>query len=170
VYANALCRAGRSDECAVEYASLKAAGFALPDDLIWLGATALLVEVCSAEGDVEGAEILYQRLLPFAPRLVVLGYAGIVCFGSVERFLALMAATLGRHADAERHFQRAVEVNRAAGATLPLAHALCDLAAWSSRAGRPELGRAALQEATLVIETRDLPDLRKRLAQLKQAD
>ena len=96
----------------------------------------------------------------------MLGYAGIVCFGSVERFLALLAATLGRHIDAERHFRRAVEVNRAVGATLPLAHTLCDLAAWLNRAGRAEPARAALHEAKLVIETRDLPDLSKRLAEL----
>jgi DNA-binding winged helix-turn-helix (wHTH) protein/tetratricopeptide (TPR) repeat protein len=169
VYANALYRAGRSNECAVEYASLKAAGFALPHDLLWMGATALLVEVCSAQHDVEGADTLYDRLLPFASRLVVLGYAGIVCLGSVERFLALMAATRGRHTDAERHFQRAVEVNRATGATLPLAHTLCDLAAWSTRAGQTERARAALHEAQLVIETRDLPDLTQRLAELKRA-
>jgi len=170
VYANALGRAGRTDECAAEYASLKAAGFALPDDLIWLGATALLVELCSAQSDVEGAAILYERLLPFASHLAVLGYAGVFCFGSVERFLALLAATLGRHNDAELHFQRALEANRTAGATLALAHTLCDLAAWSNRAGPTERGRAVLHEAKLVIETRDLPDLRKRLAQLNSAN
>ncbi|MES1187591.1 MAG: AAA family ATPase [Myxococcales bacterium] len=170
VYANALLRAGHRAECAVEYASLKATGFALPDDLIWMGAMALLAEICSAQGDAEGAEILYARLRPFASRLVVLGYAGIVCFGSAERFLGLLAATRGHDAEAERHFQRAVEVNRTTGATLHLAHTLCDLAAWYNRAGRSELGRAALHEATLVIGTRDLPALKQRLAELKRAD
>jgi DNA-binding winged helix-turn-helix (wHTH) protein len=169
VYAYALWRAGRSAECAVEYASLKAAGFPLPDDLIWLGATVLLADVCAAQADAEGAETLYGRLLPFASRLAALGYAGIVCFGSVERSLASLAATQGRDADAERHFQRALATNRAASATLPLAHTLCDYAAWSSRAGPSAVAQCALDEAQELIEARDLPALRQRHALLKRA-
>jgi hypothetical protein len=169
VYAYALCRARRSVECAVEYASLKAAGFRLPDDLIRLGATALLAEVCASLADPEGAEVLYARLLPFAPRLATLGYAGIACFGSIERFLALLAATAGHNAEAGRHFQRALEVNRAASAALPLAHTLCDYAAWSRRAGPSGTAEAALDEARCLIESRNLSDLRQRHAELNRA-
>jgi hypothetical protein len=77
VYTFVLCRTGRKAECAVEYASLKAADFAVPDDLTWLLSMAIFAEVSHAQADAEGARIVYDRLLPFASRLVVVGYAGI---------------------------------------------------------------------------------------------
>jgi DNA-binding winged helix-turn-helix (wHTH) protein len=167
VYVYTLFRAGRSADCAREYASLKASNFALHDDLTWLVATAFLGEVACAQADADGARVLYERLRPFASRLAVTGYAGILCVGSVERYLALLAATQRRDAEAERHFGRAIEVNRAVGATLPLAHTLCDYGAWLSRAGPSRQARAALNEAEQLIDMNNLADLRKRHAQLK---
>jgi hypothetical protein len=76
---------------------------------------------------------------------------------------------LDRDADAERHFGRAIAMNRAASATLPLAHTLCDYAAWSSRAGPTAASRGALDEAKLLIEASKLSDLGKRHAYLNRA-
>ena len=164
VYAYSLLRAGQRAACATEYESLKRSGFALPDDLNWMVSMAYLSEMCHALGDAAGARILYERFLPFATRLVVIGYAGIACLGSVERYLALLAATLGRNEHVPSHFERALAVNRGASAVLPLLYTLCDYAAWLSATGSSATARQYLDEATPLIDERNLIALRARCA------
>jgi len=162
LYAYALCRAGIMSDSAAEYESLRRAGFALPDDLNWMVSMAWLAETCHAEADREGASLLYQRLVPFAERLIVIGYAGIACLGSVERYLALLSATLGHDQQTQQHFERALAVHRALPAILPLANTLCDYAQWLSALGQHAAAHALLLEAKPLIEERDLTALRSR--------
>jgi tetratricopeptide (TPR) repeat protein len=129
LHANVLGREGKRDECAAEYESLKATSFLLPDDLNWMVSMAWLAETCHDLNDSGGARLLYERLAPFAARLVVVGYAGIACLGSTSRYLGLLSSTLGDAAAAETHYRRAVDVNRRLAASLPLAHALGDYGA-----------------------------------------
>ena len=165
VYARALSRAGQHEACAAEYESLKRTGFLLPDDLNWMVAMVFLAEACHALGDAQGAGVLYERLLPFAGRLAVIGYAGIACQGSVERYLALLSATLGRDEETRGHFERALSVNRRVSATLPLLQTLCDYATWLSRAGPSQLAEACRAEAAPLLEERGLVALQRQLAQ-----
>jgi len=162
LYAYALCRAGQMSDSAAEYESLRRTDFALPDDLNWMVSMAWLAETCHALSDREGAPILYQRLVPFAERLVVIGYAGIACLGSVEHYLALLAATLGRAEQTEPHFERALAVHRRLPATLPLAHTLVGYAEWLRATGRHQMAEARLLEARPLIEERDLTALKSR--------
>jgi tetratricopeptide (TPR) repeat protein len=155
LYANALCRSGDRQAASVEYQRLKTGGFALPDDLNWMVSMAWLTEVCFAEKDQAGATSLYERLLPFADRLVVIGYAGIACLGSVQRYLALLSATAGHLEAAERHFREAIAVNRRVSANWPLAHSLCDLGMMLRDLGRPEAGEM-IEEARSLARPRGL--------------
>jgi tetratricopeptide (TPR) repeat protein len=71
--------------------------------------------VCAYLRDAERAKTLYELLLPYARRCVVAGPA-LACYGSASRYLGLLARTLGREDEAERHFQDALELNAQLGA------------------------------------------------------
>jgi predicted ATPase len=106
----------RGPEARTELERLAAEEFAcLRRDYTWLMATSLLADVCSFLKDQRRAAILYQQLLPFSGRNVVLGYA-IVSAGSVSRSLGVLAAVMGHWREAERHFESALEMNKAMGA------------------------------------------------------
>lgn len=65
---------------------------ALPKGMNWVANLAMLEEVCAVVGDGVRAARLYDLLAPCAPRTVVLG--GLVCWGSVDRFLGILATTM----------------------------------------------------------------------------
>ena len=135
---------GREPEARTEFERLAADEFAcLPRDYTWLMATSLLADVCSFLKDRGRAAVLYQQLLPFARRNIVMGYA-IVCAGSVARSLGLLAATLGRWREAERHFEDALEMNERMGALPWLAWTQHDYGRMLvERSHRGDAGRAA---------------------------
>ena len=108
----------------------------LPRDGRWTTCIAYLTEVCAALGDDGQAANLYRLLLPYADRVLVLG-GGVVCTGAASRHLGLLAATMGRWSDAERHFDDALATNTRIGAVLPLAHTRHDYAAMLLSRGAP---------------------------------
>lgn len=100
----------------VEFERVASRGFeSIPRDAGWLGAIVSLAEVAADLGDRRRCDELYGLLLPFAERNVVVG-AATVCFGPVARALGILASALGRHADAERHFETALARAAAVGA------------------------------------------------------
>jgi len=106
---------GHTEEARDTLAALAVNEFAsLPFDEEWLVSTGLLAETATALDDAERASVLYGLLLPYEDRIAI-GYLEIST-GSVARPLGLLAATLERWADAERHFQLARETNRRTGA------------------------------------------------------
>jgi len=106
---------GREADARRELDALAADDFAaIPVDSLWLLSFCWLAEACAVLRDRERAEILYERLLPHARRNVVVANAAVN--GSVERSLGQLAATLGRYADAERHFVAAIDFDRRIGA------------------------------------------------------
>jgi DNA-binding SARP family transcriptional activator len=118
--ADLYCRVGQREE-----AQAILDRFAETDFYIWvdndkLAGWCLLAEVCSSLGDPTHASRLYELLLPNAHRNAV---SHPVCaFGSVSRYLGLLASTLGRFEDAERHFEAALAMNERMGARPSLAH------------------------------------------------
>jgi DNA-binding SARP family transcriptional activator/tetratricopeptide (TPR) repeat protein len=82
-------------------------------DHTWTTVMVTNAEVCAALGDAPRAALLYERLMPFHDRLVVLG-SGAVCIGAIDRTLGQLATVAGRFDDAEEHFRRADELNRRA--------------------------------------------------------
>jgi tetratricopeptide (TPR) repeat protein len=109
-------------------------------------------------GDVESAQRVYRELLPYAGRHVV-GVFGTVLLGSASRYLGLLAATIGRYDEAERHFEEARAANWRTGAVLWAAHTLCDHAETLLSRGGPSDRPAAkrlLDEASDLADTSDL--------------
>ncbi len=97
-------------------------GFArIPRDAFWVSTLAYLSEVCAALRDAERAALLYSLLLPYDGQAVVVGLA-TACHGAVARFLGLLAMTLARWQEAERHFEDALAMDARMGARPWLAH------------------------------------------------
>jgi hypothetical protein len=101
-------------------------------------------------GDRERAAELYELLLPFRGRLVLVGRAAL-CLGPVDMQLGILAGTLGRTTAAEAHFDAAAAWAEAAGAR-PWAiwtaihraeHLGTDASAAAAEAERIGFGRAA---------------------------
>ena len=87
------------------------------DRLVNLG---LLSDVAAMLNDAEHAEVLYELLLPAAACNAV--DLPEICTGAVARNLGLLAAVMGRWAEAERHFEAALEMNERFGALAWVAH------------------------------------------------
>ena len=108
---------GRRDEARGELEELAAGGFAVlgRDRLDWLVAVAFLSLACNTLGDASRAAALYPLLLPYAAHTVVVGGA-LDCYGSVARYLGLLAVTARRWDAAARHFEDALAANSRMGA------------------------------------------------------
>ena len=113
---------GLRPEAQREFERLAADDFAgLPRDGLWVTCMAYLAEVCAFLNDSDRAASLHRLLLPYAGRNLVVGFIS-ACFGSASRYLGLLATTLSRWAEAEQHFQEALEMNTQMGAKPWLAH------------------------------------------------
>ena len=80
-----------------------------------------LVDVCTFLGDRARAATLYQLLLPYAGRTVVIGNAA-ACYGALSRYLGALATTLERWDEAAQHFEDALAMNARMEAWPWLAH------------------------------------------------
>ncbi len=131
----AVARAGTGDSEGAR-ADLTDLTDALPGTrrVMQMGLLANLVEVATALHDRDHAGRLYGRLLPYAGQ-VVTGMPAY-CFGSVDRHLGMLAATLERWDDAEGHFENALPVD--AGLSAP--PLLCRTQYWYGRALRQRPG------------------------------
>jgi hypothetical protein len=130
---------GNRDEAAAAFEPVAVRGFAMIErDNQWLARIATLAETCAFLGDAARSGELYELLLPYAGRNVVMveGWAG---FGSADRPLALLATTAGRWEEAEAHFQAAIEMNSRLGA-------------------RPWLARTQLGYAKMLLARRETGD------------
>jgi predicted ATPase/class 3 adenylate cyclase len=118
----------REVEARDEFERLAAKDFAdLPRDWMWMACVTNLAETCAFLHDAQRAATLYELLLPYAERTVVVVYAH-ACYGSASRHLGLLAATMGRWEEAARHFEYAIEMNMALEARPYLAHTQEDYA------------------------------------------
>ena len=114
--ANLYFRLGRREDAQREFDRVAAHDFdTLPRDTSWVVTMANLAYVCSYINDVRRAAILYDQLLPYAPRQCVIGGAAIGT-GSILRFLGILATTLSRWEEAVAHFEGALLMNARIGA------------------------------------------------------
>ena len=98
---------GEREAAARDLTALASEGFTeLPRDGSWLPAMVNLAELAHGVDNVECAGQLYDLLRPHAALTVVV--AAAVCLGSVERYLGLLAVTLGRLDAAAEHFEAAL--------------------------------------------------------------
>ena len=103
-----------------ELETFAADGFAaIPADANW-HVICDIAEAAAMVGERAWCELLYERLSPYAAlQPVIARFVGT--YGPVEFFLARLAAALGRDADAEHHFARALEAGARLGAASRLA-------------------------------------------------
>jgi eukaryotic-like serine/threonine-protein kinase len=141
--ADLYCRVRRKEEAQAILDRFAETDFDIWVDNDKLAGWCLLGEVCSSLEDSTHASRLYELLLPHARRSAV---SHPVCaFGSVSRYLGLLAATRGRFEDAERHFEAALEMNERMGARPWVAHTEHDYA-------RMLLARGAESDETKAVE------------------
>jgi DNA-binding SARP family transcriptional activator/tetratricopeptide (TPR) repeat protein len=121
---------------------------AVPLDDEWLLTMGLLADTCAFLDDTERAAILYERLEPYAHRVLVGPIE--VALGSAARPLGRLAATLGRPDQAARWFERAVVDNDRAGARPWAAHARFDHARMLLAEGDPPAAEPLLEQAAAI--------------------
>jgi tetratricopeptide (TPR) repeat protein len=117
----AFARLGLRGEARIEFEDMAVHDFEMPKDTTWLGAMAMLAEVCAELGDAERASTLYERLLPFRELHAAVGI-GAFTLGSIERFLALLSFARGDYETAISHFEAALKSNGRASARLFVAY------------------------------------------------
>ncbi len=105
------CDSGREAEARREFEYLATGDFAdIPRDAHWLVTLVNLAQTCCFLFDKPRAAVLYDLLLPFADRCVVVS-TGLACLGSVARPLGMLATAMARWEEAESHFQSALRAN-----------------------------------------------------------
>lgn len=109
---------GRAVEMHERFGRLAAANFTdLRRDWRWVAHLCLLAEVCTLLDlplPDPRPEQLYELLTPFAEYNAVF-FGGTACFGSVARYLGLLARAMNRQRDAARHFEAALALNAKMG-------------------------------------------------------
>ena len=127
VLAYIYARLGRAEDARRELEAVAEDDFrGIPRTVYWLAIMETLCEVVVFLEDGARARALYELLLPYADRYVVV--FGFLCRGSVSRLLGLLATTLRRLDDAARHFEHALAMNARIGASLCMVHTHHDYA------------------------------------------
>jgi len=127
ILAHLYCELGRESEARAAFEDLAVHDFAeLPCDEEWLYGLSLLADVPAFLRDARRAATLYELLLPHSGLNAVTAPMGGT--GAVARTLGVLAATITRWADAERHFESALAMNTEMGARPWVAHTHRDYA------------------------------------------
>jgi hypothetical protein len=128
--------------------------------MFWFPTVCILSETCALLRDTERAVVLYEMLKPFQERNVQVTQAA--CWGSSERFLGLLAATVGRWETATGHLESAIAKNESDGNVPAASLVRRDLARLLVARRTPaELDRAAelLQEPLRAAQAAQTPSL-----------
>lgn len=116
-----LAELGMEDAARRELARIRADGIDPRRQRLWLGTLTLVSDACAALGETGIAAEVYAELEPYRGTNVQIGHL-VACFGSADRYLGMLATTLGEWDRAEDHFQAAFELNERIGANTWLAH------------------------------------------------
>jgi class 3 adenylate cyclase/tetratricopeptide (TPR) repeat protein len=112
---------GQLDAARVHFDHLASDDFThIPRDAVWIAAMAGCAEICAALGDAARAAQLYELLLPYERRYVVLSF-GFAFIGSVAHFLGQLATVNSQWEQALQHFETAAAMHRRIGALPALA-------------------------------------------------
>jgi DNA-binding CsgD family transcriptional regulator/tetratricopeptide (TPR) repeat protein len=132
---------------------------------LWLASLTYLTDACTALGDEATAALVYPELEPLAGTNVMIGHL-VSCYGAADRYLGMLAATLGEWERAEDHFERATELNRRMGMVTWLAHTLYQRARASLARGDGAAAAPLLAEAAMHAGDGRLPALLGRIRAL----
>ena len=160
-----LAELGMEEEARRELARVAADGLDPFRESLWLAALTYLTDTCTLLCDTEIAALLYPELEPLAGANLMIGHL-VACYGAADRYLGMLAGTLGEWERAEEHFDRAAELNRRTGMLTWLAHTHYQHG--RARIARGDMSGAAplLAEAASLAEHNDLPALLARIRAL----
>jgi DNA-binding CsgD family transcriptional regulator len=163
-----LVELGMDDEARHELARVRHDGLAPLREGVWLASLTYLTDACAAVRDEEVAALVRPKLAPHAGTTVIVGH-GVACYGAADRYLGMLATTLGDWDVAEGHFDSALELNRRMGAATWLAHTAYEYGRMLLARGRVEdASRIAslLTEAAALAERIGMPTLLARISTL----
>lgn len=163
-----LAELGMESEARRELVRVVADGLDPFRESLWLAALAFLADAAAALGDEEVAALVYPELEPLGGANVMIGHL-VACYGAVDRYLGMLATTLGEWERAEEHFDRAMELNRRMGAATWLAHTAYEYARLSlvRPGGDRARADALLGEAAGLAERIRMPGLLGRIGALE---
>jgi DNA-binding CsgD family transcriptional regulator/tetratricopeptide (TPR) repeat protein len=142
-----LVELGMDDAARAELARVRADGLDGYRVSLWLASLTYLADACAALGDEATAALVYPELEPLAGGHVMIGHL-VACYGAADRYLGMLAATLGEWERADAHFEQATALNRRTGMLTWLSHTLhqharARLARGDAAGAVPLLGEAA---------------------------
>jgi DNA-binding CsgD family transcriptional regulator/tetratricopeptide (TPR) repeat protein len=138
-----LAELGMEEDARRELARVAEEGLDPFRESIWLAALTYLTDAAAALGDEAIATLVYPELEPFAGGNVMVGHL-VECYGAADRYLGMLATTLGEWERAEEHFERAMDLNGRMRARTWLAHTAYEYARLLLARGRGERERAGL--------------------------
>jgi DNA-binding CsgD family transcriptional regulator/tetratricopeptide (TPR) repeat protein len=162
-----LVELGMDGEARRELARVVAEGLDPFRESLWLAALTYLTDASAALRDEATAALVYPELEPHAGANVMIGHL-VACNGSADRYLGMLASTLGEWDRAEQHFEAAMELNRRMGALTWLAHTAYEYARLllARGPGERDRARALLAEAGALAERIGMPTLLGRVRAL----
>jgi DNA-binding CsgD family transcriptional regulator/tetratricopeptide (TPR) repeat protein len=162
-----LAELGMEADARRELAVLAAEGLDSYRESLWLTSLTYLADASAALGDETTAALVYPELESRAGSNVMIGHL-VSCYGAADRYLGMLAATLGEPALAVEHFERALELNRRMGAATWHAHTAYEYGRFLLTRGRGDRDRAAalLAEAASLAGRIGMPSLLGRIQAL----
>jgi predicted ATPase/DNA-binding CsgD family transcriptional regulator len=125
---------------------------------LWLASLTYLADAASAIAHEEIAALVYPMLAPLTGTSVMIGH-GVACYGAADRYLGMLAATLGDIDGAAHHFEAALQLNRQMGARTWLAHTAYEYGRMLLGQADRDLGERLLTEAVQLAEAVGMPVL-----------
>jgi DNA-binding CsgD family transcriptional regulator len=135
---------------------------------LWLASLTYLADAASAVAHEGVASLVYPMFAPLAGTNIMIGH-GVACYGAADRYLGMLAATLGDTDGATRHFEAALKLNRQMGASTWLAHTAYEYGRMLLDRRDSDRGGQLLAEAALLAETVGMPTLLARAQALAPA-
>jgi len=139
--ASLLVELGMESAARRELARIAREGLEPLRESLWLAALTYLADACVALRDERLAALVHPELAPLAGSNVMIGHL-VAYYGAADRYLGMLAATLGEWEQAEAHFEHAIELNVAMEARTWLAHTNYEYARMLLDRGREHKPRA----------------------------
>jgi DNA-binding CsgD family transcriptional regulator/tetratricopeptide (TPR) repeat protein len=165
--ASLLVELGMESAAKSELARIASEGLDAFRESLWLASLTYLTDACVAVRDETVAALLYPELAPLAGSNVMVGHL-VAYYGAADRYLGMLAGTLGEWELAEEHFEQALAANLAMEAKTWLAHTNYEYARMLLARGdeNSERAQALFVEADGLARVIGMATLRNRIREL----